>query len=99
MLAKLLKSWSGRPGSNRRRPAWEAGILPLNYARSRPESLQQIQHFFNLTARDGSQPSVLVVCRFFREAAMSFPRVAAARGIPVFGTLRAPDGGTREGDR
>ena len=31
---KLLKSWSGRPGSNRRRPAWEAGILPLNYSRS-----------------------------------------------------------------
>jgi hypothetical protein len=28
------KIWSGRPGSNRRRPAWEAGILPLNYARS-----------------------------------------------------------------
>ena len=28
------ESWSGRPGSNRRRPAWEAGILPLNYARS-----------------------------------------------------------------
>ena len=26
-------SKSGRPGSNRRRPAWEAGILPLNYAR------------------------------------------------------------------
>ena len=26
--------WSGRPGSNRRRPAWEAGILPLNYARA-----------------------------------------------------------------
>ena len=25
--------WSGRPESNRRRPAWEAGILPLNYAR------------------------------------------------------------------
>ena len=29
------KKWSGRPGSNRRRPAWEAGILPLNYTRSR----------------------------------------------------------------
>ena len=28
---------SGRPDSNRRRPAWEAGILPLNYARERPE--------------------------------------------------------------
>ena len=33
-LCKLLKIWSGRPGSNRRRPAWEAGILPLNYSRS-----------------------------------------------------------------
>ena len=30
---KLLKRWSGRPDSNRRRPAWEAGILPLNYSR------------------------------------------------------------------
>src|SRR6266571_4516843 len=29
------KEWSGRPGSNRRRPAWEAGILPLNYSRPR----------------------------------------------------------------
>ena len=28
-----VSSWSGRPESNRRRPAWEAGILPLNYAR------------------------------------------------------------------
>src|SRR2546428_2992826 len=28
-----LRNWSGRPDSNRRRPAWEAGILPLNYAR------------------------------------------------------------------
>ena len=26
---------SGRSDSNRRRPAWEAGILPLNYARAR----------------------------------------------------------------
>ncbi len=29
-----LECWSGRPDSNRRRPAWEAGILPLNYSRS-----------------------------------------------------------------
>src|SRR5438876_7021585 len=28
-----LRNWSGRPDSNRRRPAWEAGILPLNYGR------------------------------------------------------------------
>src|SRR5712664_1986591 len=31
--------WSGRPDSNRRRPAWEAGILPLNYGRSTPPIL------------------------------------------------------------
>ena len=28
-----LKTWSGRRDSNPRRPAWEAGILPLNYSR------------------------------------------------------------------
>src|SRR3990172_9265124 len=27
------KKWSGRWDSNPRRPAWEAGILPLNYSR------------------------------------------------------------------
>ncbi len=27
------ENWSGRPGSNRRHPAWEAGVLPLNYSR------------------------------------------------------------------
>ena len=31
---KLLNTWSGRRDSNPRRPAWEAGILPLNYSRS-----------------------------------------------------------------
>ena len=31
--AKPLKRWSGRPDSNRRRPPWEGGILPLNYSR------------------------------------------------------------------
>src|SRR6266446_6208819 len=31
-----LRNWSGRPDSNRRRPAWEAGILPLNYGRPAP---------------------------------------------------------------
>src|ERR1043165_2078665 len=28
-----LKRWSGRSGSNRRHSAWEADVLPLNYAR------------------------------------------------------------------
>jgi hypothetical protein len=35
---KLLES--GRPDSNRRRPAWEAGILPLNYARESRENVR-----------------------------------------------------------
>src|SRR5579859_2822685 len=33
-VTNLRKIWSGRRGSNPRRPAWEAGILPLNYSRS-----------------------------------------------------------------
>jgi hypothetical protein len=36
-------SWSGRRDSNPRRPAWEAGILPLNYSRAlacRPRRLR-----------------------------------------------------------
>src|SRR5438874_8132586 len=33
--------WSGRPDSNRRRPAWEAGILPLNYGRPAPPILRR----------------------------------------------------------
>src|SRR5579863_2850490 len=32
--------WSGRPGSNRRHPAWEAGVLPLNYSRSERTRLE-----------------------------------------------------------
>ncbi len=34
-----FKRWSGRRGSNPRRPAWEAGILPLNYSRILPNQL------------------------------------------------------------
>src|SRR5689334_6318131 len=30
----FLEDWSGRRGSNPRHPAWEAGVLPLNYSRS-----------------------------------------------------------------
>src|SRR5207247_9364304 len=35
--------WSGRPDSNRRRPAWEAGILPLNYGRPAPPILRIVE--------------------------------------------------------
>jgi hypothetical protein len=31
----MQNEWSGRRGSNPRHPAWEAGVLPLNYSRSR----------------------------------------------------------------
>jgi hypothetical protein len=34
-----FKTKSGRRGSNPRRPAWEAGILPLNYSRLRANQL------------------------------------------------------------
>ena len=30
----VRRHWSGRPGSNRRHSAWEADVLPLNYARA-----------------------------------------------------------------
>ena len=42
-VPKSLKTWSGRPDSNRRRPAWEAGILPLNYSRACLQSISTAQ--------------------------------------------------------
>ena len=44
----LLKTWSGRRGSNPRRPAWEAGILPLNY--SRPSAIPALSSFHDAYA-------------------------------------------------
>src|SRR5262244_3102604 len=41
MTRNPLTCWSGRPDSNRRRPAWEAGILPLNYGRPATPILQR----------------------------------------------------------
>src|SRR5919109_5647480 len=35
-----VSSWSGRRDSNPPRPAWEAGILPLNYSRSNRKGKQ-----------------------------------------------------------
>jgi hypothetical protein len=34
MTPSVVERWSGRRGSNPRHPAWEAGVLPLNYSRS-----------------------------------------------------------------
>ncbi len=33
-LCAHTQKWSGRRDSNPRHPAWEAGVLPLNYSRS-----------------------------------------------------------------
>lgn len=37
----IEENWSGRPGSNRRRSAWEADILPLNYSRKMPDRFRK----------------------------------------------------------
>ena len=44
---------SGRPDSNRRRPAWEAGILPLNYARNWSPGRGRATESYSTPARDG----------------------------------------------
>src|SRR5437016_1854696 len=53
----LLKRWSGRGDSNPRRPAWEAGILPLNYSRLRLFSTTWLKAK-DLTARPASLSSL-----------------------------------------
>src|SRR5579862_3882677 len=49
--AKCLILWSGRRGSNPRRPAWEAGILPLNYSRSSRLTTASTYHTRHASAR------------------------------------------------
>src|SRR2546422_10969712 len=56
MTRNPLSFWSGRPDSNRRRPAWEAGILPLNYGRPARSIL--------LLERHGERLDDLVAPRF-----------------------------------
>src|SRR5213080_2774974 len=41
---RISSQQSGRPDSNRRRPAWEAGILPLNYARKQHHAILAAGH-------------------------------------------------------
>ncbi len=54
---KLLKPWSGRRDSNPRRPAWEAGILPLNYSRSLMACKSMISQHIPIGRQD-SQPEI-----------------------------------------
>jgi hypothetical protein len=71
--ANSCRFGSGRPGSNRRRPAWEAGILPLNYARETPKYTQFSDIFKpessiafpkNLTRRHPEHQFISSVCVF-----------------------------------
>jgi hypothetical protein len=48
-----LEDWSGRPGSNRRHPAWEAGVLPLNYSRSANDSTIVTHSLSGVTRAEG----------------------------------------------
>src|SRR6185312_17143607 len=56
----LICFWSGRPGSNRRHPAWEAGVLPLNYSRSNQARCFHPQAIAGRTQLILLQPHVLV---------------------------------------
>ena len=62
-IPKLLIRKSGRRGSNPRRPAWEAGILPLNYSRLRKQiltvSVHVINRFVKNVPNSGQLPSQL----------------------------------------
>src|SRR5262252_8191843 len=71
MAPKLLIGKSGRRGSNPRRPAWEAGILPLNYSRL-------VFRFYNNSFLEEAGD-----CYFFLAGGTSTP-VSLARSIEVF---------------
>src|SRR5579863_252425 len=48
---RVGKIWSGRPGSNRRHPAWEAGVLPLNYSRPGPANFASLSFGYSSNNR------------------------------------------------
>src|SRR6266851_4474390 len=48
---RWFRPQSGRRGSNPRRPAWEAGILPLNYSRILEITKSAIPEDFGLPQR------------------------------------------------
>src|ERR1700688_2001063 len=83
---KLQILWSGRPGSNRRRPAWEAGILPLNYARSDPDSsvlLLTFQSRFKPPAPRGIANRTSVVYDRFDRMVKNLPSESEAKRLPL----------------
>src|SRR5665213_183777 len=53
---KFLRNWSGRSGSNRRHSAWEADVLPLNYARVLIRR-NIARHFETLNPKETNQSS------------------------------------------
>jgi hypothetical protein len=59
-----MQNKSGRADSNRRRPAWEADILPLNYARKT----------VNIESKSKQQPAVLSSC-FLYNILLNLPSI------------------------
>ncbi len=70
---------SGRSDSNRRRPAWEAGILPLNYARTR-----NVLQLYELTARG---QSVSIRVNTLRALFAPFGHIRIPSFLPALATL------------
>ena len=70
--------WSGRPDSNRRRSAWEADILPLNYARF-PLLTITTNRAGNATTRCPCQDRY----RFARASTSRYPGNSSARAMKI----------------
>gem|GEM_PF-5209199 len=74
--------WSGRWGSNPRPPAWQAGVLPLNYTRSRalmlklPEFKMPKGHNFPFHVKGVSKNEAQLY--FLRPGTRSVPRDGVA---------------------
>src|SRR5512140_3680063 len=77
--------WSGRPDSNRRRQAWEACILPLNYARTTDTSTTSARRFATGRHAVPSGPQagldVAVPRGLFLDVPQDLPRLVPPSGV------------------
>ena len=77
---QTIEEWSGRPGSNRRHPAWEAGVLPLNYSRSLGRKIvKRLTHYSRYKDRRYKLSSY--GNSFARNVKLTRSRTLAAKGL------------------
>ena len=88
---------SGRPDSNRRRPAWEAGILPTELRPQMRRETPRRQRAIELHAGDGEDLAVAdsaVNCRpssrYFENTNTSAPSVNVSVGSVAVATTESP---------